>query len=652
MNYRNAKSFLLSGVSAAALLLAAGPAGAQTLPRYASGDFHNHTTCTDGVVSTQTMIRTSIEQYGLEWLVNAGHGGAAARDCRLNDPGVDETVSRSNYLYADRIPDSAFKGDRTTTSRDGRVVRQMWRWQNIQEFEYPIVIEERTRAAKNIFTGLEQVVPGHEHSSVTIINGQAPRRGGIGNATPVAQFEYLFDRADNDTSGGAGQGWTGKISNVGLVGQAAHDKSVAGITWMQTNYPLTSYNIPAHLERPGVFSTTGNGGWNIEHLRDWNNAGPTVSFGFESQPGHQAEEGRGSYTTNAAGGGTFGGTGLYAAKIGGVWDGLLGEGRNWFFFASSDWHSRGSFSPFERRSDADFYPGENQRQYIPFAAIGTPQGIVDALRKGDAYSVQADLIANDMSFQVCEANACTTRTAGMGSTLVVPPGSDVTVTLSFTQPTAVNYSPYSFNNPLLTPLGINQPLDRPIVDHVDIIRGNVTGVVAPGTAAVVGATLPSGDRLVTGYGFPAGTTRTAASVGTLVYNPSTVIAATFNGTTNPWTVSGQRRTMTYTVRNVTAPLYVRARGTNLPAGTPFATDAAGNPLLDFVTSANAPCTDPACPSHMPIVNGERRVSFDVRGWGNVWFYTNPIFIRPDTSAPLLAETNNNLARRLAGQPPQ
>ena len=638
MNSSNARTYLLCGASASALLLAAsGPAAAQPAsqaPRYAAGDFHNHTTCTDGVVSTKTMISASIEQFGLEWLVDAGHGGTSVRDCRLNDPGVDASVSRDNYLYADRIPDSAFRGDRVTSQQNGRTVRAMWRWQNIQEFNYPIDVEERGRLGRNIFIGLEQVVPGHEHSSTNVINGQTPRRGpGIGNATAISQFEYLFDRADNDLSEGGGQGWTGKITNVGLVGNAAHAKAVEGIRWMQTNYPLTSYNIPAHLERAGVFSTTGNAGWNIEHLRDYNNTGPTVSFGFESQPGHQAEEGRGSYGTGAAGGGTYGGTGVYAAKVGGVWDGLLGEGRNWFFFASSDWHSRGSFSPFVRESDSDFYPGEFQKQYIPAGAIATQQGVVDALRRGDAYSVMADLIGNDMSFQACVAGQCTTQSAGMGGTLVVPPGASVTVTLSFTQPTTPNFSPYSFNNPLLTPVGIAQPLNRPTVDHVDIIRGDVTGVIPPGAP---------------GYALPAGTT--AAGVSNYVANPSAQVAATFNSTT--WTASGQRRTMTYTIPSVTAPIYVRARGTNIPPGTPFVSDAAGNPLLDFTTSANAPCADPACPPHMPITGGVRRVSNDVRGWGNVWFYANPIFIRPSTTPPLLIETNNNLARQLAGLPPQ
>ena len=80
------------------------------------------------------------------------------------------------------------------------------------------------------------------------------------------------------------------------------------------------------------------------------------------------------------------------------------------------------------------------------------------------------------------------------------------------------------------------------------------------------------------------------------------------------------------------------------------TDAAGNPLIDFAAT-NVVCADPACPAHMPVTDGTRRVDNDVRGWGSVWFYSNPIFIRPSTSPPLLIETNANQARALAGLPP-
>ena len=75
---------LLSSVSAAAILTivsnaavaqpSAPQSSAPQSSRYAAGDFHNHTTCTDGAVSTTTMIRQSVEQFGLEWLIDAGHG--------------------------------------------------------------------------------------------------------------------------------------------------------------------------------------------------------------------------------------------------------------------------------------------------------------------------------------------------------------------------------------------------------------------------------------------------------------------------------------------------------------------------------------------------------------------------------------------------
>ena len=106
-----------------------------------------------------------------------------------------------------------------------------------------------------------------------------------------------------------------------------------------------------------MFDPNASRGYNVEHFRDFNNAGPTVAVGFETMPGHQASNTRGEYQVNFGGPGidsvgvtTYGGVGIYGAKIGGLWDALLGEGRNWFFYASSDWHNRGVFSPYVRES--------------------------------------------------------------------------------------------------------------------------------------------------------------------------------------------------------------------------------------------------------------------------------------------------------------
>lgn len=55
---------------------------------------------------------------------------------------------------------------------------------------------------------------------------------------------------------------------------------------------------------------------------------PAITFGFEIQPGHGASSNRGEYQVkrNNIGGmltGSVGGTGVYGAQVGGVWDALL-----------------------------------------------------------------------------------------------------------------------------------------------------------------------------------------------------------------------------------------------------------------------------------------------------------------------------------------
>jgi len=94
-------------------------------------------------------------------------------------------------------------------------------------------------------------------------------------------------------------------------------------------------------------------------------------------------------------------------------------------------------------------------------------------------------------------------------------------------------------------------------------------------------------------------------------------------------------------------MYVRARGTNIPNGTPNVSDVAGNPLLDL-NNANVACTDAACPAHLGVVSGQKVVTYDVQSWSNLWFYTNPIFVRPVGSPALLVEKNAALAASLGG----
>jgi hypothetical protein len=758
--------FVLAAVAAFGTVgMSAVPTAASAAPKtpgkYVAGDFHNHTTCSDGSISMQKLVKKSTDKidtpWGLDWFVQAGHGGSGNRNCTLVE---DATLATPAYpvvtnssgvvqgpatTWGNSVPSIAPKGLLSGTAGP---TQNMWRWQSLQEFQYPLI--EYLSAQKNIplFLGVESVVAGHEHSSMSVITGQIPlsldtatlpqapviaantsRYTALGNANALAQWEYCFDRNDGDTSrgntavgGSVGNNWNcsfagglnsssplwnatsqklGQGSGAG-TGNNGHIKTVEAIKWMAANHPKGSYYIPAHLERAGPFNPDGNNGFNIEHLRNFNNAGPEIAFGFETQPGHGATAQRGEYTVlrnggftgsttnvDSVGGTTYGGTGVYGAQVGGVWDALLGEGRNFWFFASSDWHSRGQFGSDDRRSTGDFYPGEYQRNYT-MVRNGTdklrPQTIVDGLRSGNNFASSGQII-DRLAFIACvsypglqfrsnaavEALAVAAATnntdidkagcATMGEKLVVRPGAEIVVTIVTRDPAGTNYSPYSFPNPSLAQVGINQPMNAPVLDHIDLVRGLVTGYKTPGAADYSGEWPRNTNWLKAD-----GTTADLSVVPAGAKNTSASVIKTFNANgTSSWTAFGNPSDettylkMTYRIPAVTASQYVRLRGTNMPASVDFETDLSGNPLSDIYTNASdptrlrIPCTTvqtiviPAgaytgnsidgCPAHLPTVTllpganpkfpagyTGKMVANDVAAWADLWFYSNPIYI--------------------------
>ena len=674
-------------------------AAGKTPGQYVSGDFHNHTTCSDGSISMQKLVKkatdTTDTPWGLDWFVQAGHGGNGNRNCTLAE---DATLSTPAYPFNASLPPTTtwvtsgvtIKGD---VSGSG-ATRNMWRWQSVQEFQYPLIEYLAAYQNKPLFIGVESVVAGHEHSSTSVITGQMPAAldtvtlpttagyTALGNANAMAQWEYCFDRGDSDTSRGNFTGTsTGNNWNCAVTGSAnaadaswnaaaqklipasgtgngtkGHLKTVEAMKWMAENHPTGSYYVPSHLERAGPFNPDGNNGYNIEHLRNFNNAAPAVAFGMETQPGHGASANRGEYQPNrntingvlvdSVGGTTYGGTGVYGAQIGGVWDALLGEGRNFWFFASSDWHNRGIFGPDDRRSTQDFFPGEYQRDYV-MVRNGSdklrPQTIVDGLRSGNSFATGGQLI-DRLAFIACssyagptarssasvEALALAAATgntdidkagcATMGEKLVVRPGAEVVVSIVVRDPSGTNYSPYTFENPSLKQVGISQPLNMPVLDHIDVIRGMVTGYKTPGAADYAGAWpntwLANPDM---------------STVPVAAKNLSAAVIKTFNSV--GWTAAGNDfLKMTFRIPAVAASQYVRLRGTNMPPSVPNETDANGNPLPDVFTNANdltklkIPCNDAACPAHLATVANQKYVSFDVAAWSDLWFYSNPIYV--------------------------
>ncbi len=694
---------------------------------YVAGDFHNHTTCSDGAISMQKLVKKASEKspgnFGLDWFVQAGHGGNGNRNCTLVE---DATLSTPAYPFiTGQGPTTTWetsgvtpKGDSSGTSPN----KNMWRWQSIQEFQYPLIEYLNAYTNRPLFLGIESVVAGHEHSSMSVVTGQIPAAldtvvlpttagyTAVGSGTSLAQWEYCFDRNDTDTSRGVANAWECSVpgsanstdpaggwnataqklippNGVGH-GTKGHLKTLEALKWMKQYHPDASYYVPAHLERAGQFYADGDFGYNVESLRDFNNVAPKIAFGMETQPGHGASANRGEYQVNrnningvltdSVGGTTYGGTGVYGGYVGGVWDALLGEGRNFWFFASSDWHNRGSFGPDDRRTTQDFFPGEYQRNYTMVRAGSTkakPQQIVDGLRTGNNFASsgqiidrlafvactgKADGLVEELGINAAVANNSVSAAgcATMGEKLVVATGSDIVVNVTLRDPAGSNFSPYTFPNPSLLQVGINQPLNQPVLDHVDVIGGLVTGYKTPGAADYSGA-WPAN----TAWLKADGTTADLSVVPAAAKNVSAAIAKTFNGNgasawksvTSP--VDGSTfLTMTFRISAVTASRYVRLRGSNLPAAVPFETDASGNPLADVYTNSNQtdrlriPCTTvhsagnqfDGCPDHLATasggaanpINGQKAVSFDIAAWSDLWFYSNPVYIEVTGSTPV------------------
>jgi len=707
-----AAASLVSLVSVMAVnpALAAEKAKTKAAGKYVTGDFHNHSTCSDGSLSMKKLIDKSVKTYGLDWFVQADHGGSSARNCTLTEdpfepavPALGLTNSATGpYGTSNTYPvggqpatdlkgpnqswESTLPGGRAAIKGDGTATpKRMWRWQEIQEFQYKATEDESRARLKPIWIGLEQNAPGHEHVSTIVLQGQKPwpQTGVAGNATLQAQYEYCFDRSDTDTSRGAENQWDCSVAaspadsrinatarkitgnNSTATPDLGHAKTMEGIKWLLEKAPTTSLFVPAHLERAGAYNPTSSRGFNIEHLRNFNNLAPNIAFGFESAPGHQAADTRGEYSPNrgaslanptagidSVGTGTYGGVGIYAARIGGVWDALLGEGRKWWFFASSDYHNRGAFGADQLESTQDFYPGEYQKDYVLVRKGSnnlTAEGIIDGLRSGNSWVAHGDLI-DRLSFVACAANPALPQKAfkaliekaasnaainnaevrmngcaTMGEKLVIAPGADVVVAIAVRDPQGKNYSPYSFPNPSLKQINITQPLNAPVLDHIDVIGGNVTGFVSPTDTAKY-----------------AGLEGSAAAS-----NSTAAIKKVFSSAN--WTAGADGvRVMSYRIPAVKVSQYVRLRGTNLPASTPFETDANGNPLNDYdllpyfdpaKTDPEQPgkveCSDAACPTHMRTVGGKKYSSFDVSAWADLWFYSNPVYIEVTNSVKIL-----------------
>lgn len=252
-------------------------------------------------------------------------------------------------------------------------------------------------------------------------------------------------------------------------------------------------------------------------FRNGNDAAPDVYVGFEGAPGHQAGPlvggARGGYGNHP----TYGGFDQMTARLGGLWDALLGEGRRWWITATSDSHVHWT------RGGSDFWPGEYSKTYV--MARQDYADIMDGLRNGRVWVGTGDLIAS-LDLTAAHRGA----SASMGETLTVGGrgGTDVGIEIRFRPPA-----------------GRNGNGDRPEVRRVDLITGSVTGPV---------------------------TDRDADT------NPTTKVVARFGP--DDWRRQGGEYVIRHTLRDVDGDMYARVRGTSTDEAEPVA-DGLESPWEDL-----------------------------------------------------------------------
>src|SRR5665647_2639878 len=146
---------LLRPLAMALLLGSAGLAQPLSAQSYLTGDFHQHTTYTDGSYTIGHMMSKN-NQFGLQWWANSEHGGGFTKNARVSgsETGVEKSEYWDSYTPNPIIGTSVISG--------GHQV--MWRWQMLRDSSFAQILKARLLyPSKVILQSYEMNVPGHEH---------------------------------------------------------------------------------------------------------------------------------------------------------------------------------------------------------------------------------------------------------------------------------------------------------------------------------------------------------------------------------------------------------------------------------------------------------------------------------------------------------
>ena len=154
----------------------------------------------------------------------------------------------------------------------------------------------------------------------------------------LKQFENAYDGSLQPSTATSQQLEATAVAGIKFLGEQVRKRKIDGALFL-ANHPA----------RRGIDSP--------HEIRNWRDADPTVAVGFEGAPGHQAAGipapngrggARGYYDNNPSAAShpgyplesyrTWGGFDWMTATVGGLWDSLLAEGKAWWITVNSDSH--------------------------------------------------------------------------------------------------------------------------------------------------------------------------------------------------------------------------------------------------------------------------------------------------------------------------
>ncbi|HWS39535.1 MAG TPA: PHP domain-containing protein [Actinoplanes sp.] len=386
----------------------------------------------------------------------------------------------------------------------------------------------------------------------------------------LKQFENAYDGSLLPSTNTNAQNEALAIAGIKFLGDQVKRRKIDGALFF-ANHPA----------RRGIDSP--------HEIRNWRDADPTVAVGFEGAPGHQAAGipapngrggARGYYDNNPSAASfagyplesyrTWGGFDWMTATVGGLWDSLLAEGKAWWITVNSDSHVN-HLDQTERGPGSDFNTNGRYNDPVYAGTVNTQAGDF-----WPGYYGRTNVGATSFSYRAVMDGLRAGRVWVDHGRLIKNLDARVRVTGDRRTSTG---TPLGGVLQVKRGTGTELVLDIdlqdipnwagfvPTLKRVDVIVGTVTGPVA--------------DKDV-------------------FTTPSSRVVKSFEVSK-----TNGRVTFSYDLGRLDKPFYLRVRGTDGNRTQPGLMGAAVDPYgprLDVTGSA-----DP---------------------WGDLWFYTNPIWVLP------------------------